>query len=87
LLISASGVIGSDKTVFEPELHRTWSAADEEGHHAENLRMIEGMLDVRPDDPDLHLLHAMSLLALGRRDDVLAPCIARSIAEKMTPRY
>jgi Flp pilus assembly protein TadD len=68
----ASGVVGSARTVFEPELHQTWDAAYERGHHAENLQMVEGMLDVRPDDPDLHILHAMSLRALDRDDDVPA---------------
>lgn len=58
--------------MFDPKLHQTWKAANDAGHHAENLRMVEGLLEARPEDADLHLLLAMSLRALDPECDTLA---------------
>src|SRR5215467_1877374 len=67
--VSAISTSGSDTHLFDRDLHGTWSAACDEGRHDENLRMVESLLETCPDDPDLHLLHAMSLLALDRYED------------------
>jgi len=41
------------------------------GHHDENVRMLERLLETR-DDADLHLLLARTLLAMERHEDSLA---------------
>lgn len=58
--------------MFDPDLHRAWHAAHDAGRHAENLQMVEGMLEAQPEDADLHLLLAMSLRALDPECDTLA---------------
>lgn len=45
---------------------------DEAESHDENLRMLEHLLEGRPNDPNLHLLLARTLLAMERDEDSLA---------------
>ena len=44
----------------------------EAGHLEESLQMLDRLLEVRPGDPDLHLLLSQTLLAMERDEDSLA---------------
>jgi len=55
--------------VLDRDLYSSWCARDEAGHHDQNLQILERLLAARPDDPDLHLQLAVTLLALERYAD------------------
>jgi Flp pilus assembly protein TadD len=53
-------------------LYQAWLARDNAGHHDQNLEIVQRLLLARPDDPDLHLLLARTLLAVDRFADSLS---------------
>lgn len=50
----------------DDDLYETWCAMSDAGRHDENLRTLARALEARPDDANLHLLLASTLLALDR---------------------
>jgi Flp pilus assembly protein TadD len=58
--------------VLDPELWRTWWEMNDAGHRDEGLRLVERQFEVRPEDPDLHLLLGLALTSVGREADSLA---------------
>jgi uncharacterized protein HemY len=66
--------------VCDWELYDTWAAMDEAGRHDENLRMLNRVLAAQPDDPDLYLLRARTLLSMEKHSaslDAVHDAIAR----------
>ncbi len=57
--------------MFDRELYATWLAMHEEGRLGECLRMLSARIDAKPEDADLQLLAARTLLALDRPADSL----------------
>ena len=55
--------------MLDQDFYLSWRAREQAGQHAENLQILERLLAARPDDPDLHLFQALTLLAMDRYAD------------------
>jgi Flp pilus assembly protein TadD len=60
------GVKADAEVVWDQELTDTWLSMEDAGRTEEAVRMLERVLEDRPDDPDVLMLQAHSLQALGR---------------------
>ena len=54
------------------DVYTSWLARSEAGHHDQNLGILGRLVAAHPDDPELHLLLALTLLDMERHADSLA---------------